>query len=502
MGGTATDKPRGSKFRRWARAAAMMLLAVMILPFVGLAVYILVCDGAGQREYEALLSELRAKGLPVEASDLAAPPVLDDQNAAVLYREAMDRLGEILKVAEEDTLGPPAPDHHFSVMSFTWIFQRSSTASPKSLQWFNRVLAPYTIEPSPKDVKALRAAIADCREALSLIEEGSRRPFCRFGASDEELTSYALRLAYLGTLLTGRARLRVLEGDIDAATGDILTALRLSRSLMSQPSFVMHIVGGRCEGFVLTQLYELPLRDRETIDALDVEIQAVSARDDFARALAAERIQDSRLFDTQIRDRHPILGMCRAAAYADVDELKAQIWHEVLHRENHPIQGRHDMVRAMSQFEELADLPYGEAAEGLRSLAQGRDGVSASDLVWRSRRRLLRGSGDREARLEVARAGLAVQRRRLDRGRYPDQLPGDFIDPFDGNPLRYRVDGDAAVIWSMGQDLADDGGAPTRALSHFRRRRPDGDIVWRIVAPSAQEKAREDGESRGPETDI
>ena len=209
-----------------------MLLAVMILPFVGLAVYILVCDGAGQREYEALLSELRAKGLPVEASDLAVPPVPDEQNAAVLYREAMDRLGEILKVAEEDTLGPPAPDHHFSVMSFTWIFQRSSTASPKSLQWFNRVLAPYTIEPSPKDVKALRAAIADCREALSLIEEGSRRPFCRFGASDEELTSYALRLAYLGTLLTGRARLRVLDafglgsGEARDGLGEVLALLR------------------------------------------------------------------------------------------------------------------------------------------------------------------------------------------------------------------------------------------------------------------------------------
>jgi len=79
---------------------------------------------------------------------------------------------------------------------------------------------------------------------------------------------------------------------------------------------------------------------------------------------------------------------------------------------------------------------------------------------------------ERRARLLIAKAWLAAQRHRLDHGRFPEQLPGDFVDPFDGKPLRYSLDDGALRIWSVGRDLDDDDGAP------WDPRTRDGDIVW------------------------
>jgi hypothetical protein len=41
----------------------------------------------------------------------------------------------------------------------------------------------------------------------------------------------------------------------------------------------------------------------------------------------------------------------------------------------------------------------------------------------------------------------------------PRFLPAVPIDPFDGKPLRYAVRQEECVVWSIGIDLADNGGS-------------------------------------------
>ena len=70
------------------------------------------------------------------------------------------------------------------------------------------------------------------------------------------------------------------------------------------------------------------------------------------------------------------------------------------------------------------------------------------------------------AQVRAARAGLAVERYRLAHGRYPetlDALVPEFLDavpedPFDGKPLRYQARANGFVVYSVGHDLADNGG--------------------------------------------
>ena len=71
-----------------------------------------------------------------------------------------------------------------------------------------------------------------------------------------------------------------------------------------------------------------------------------------------------------------------------------------------------------------------------------------------------------QAQLFSAIAAVAAERYRLRHGHWPDslnELVPDFLpsiaaDPFDGQPLRYKRLADGIVIYTIGPNLADDGG--------------------------------------------
>ncbi len=58
----------------------------------------------------------------------------------------------------------------------------------------------------------------------------------------------------------------------------------------------------------------------------------------------------------------------------------------------------------------------------------------------------------------------------------PDKVKEEIVDPFDGQTIRYRPDGDGYVLYSIGPDLKDDSGLPMRGK--------DGDIVFTLVQAS------------------
>ncbi|NCA83375.1 MAG: hypothetical protein EOM72_11640 [Opitutae bacterium] len=89
-----------------------------------------------------------------------------------------------------------------------------------------------------------------------------------------------------------------------------------------------------------------------------------------------------------------------------------------------------------------------------------------------------------QAQIDVARVGLALLRHKAALGSYPPSLAeidSTFLaeippDPFTGQPLVYRPEADGFLLYSLGQNLKDDGGTPespeTRESKAF-------DLVWR-----------------------
>jgi hypothetical protein len=104
----------------------------------------------------------------------------------------------------------------------------------------------------------------------------------------------------------------------------------------------------------------------------------------------------------------------------------------------------------------------------------------------------LRGFVKREMNIEAARqlalTAIALKRFQLKHGSYPENLSAlvpEYLsatptDPVDGSPLRYRRNGDDSfLLYSIGEDMSDDGGDPTSARSantlSWQRGR---DLVW------------------------
>jgi hypothetical protein len=99
------------------------------------------------------------------------------------------------------------------------------------------------------------------------------------------------------------------------------------------------------------------------------------------------------------------------------------------------------------------------------------------------------------AHIRTAEAAVAAERYRLARGRWPESLEdlvGGFIeaiptDPYTGDAIKLKADGEGLVVYSVGENGVDDGGDlkdRTDAQGHSR----PADIGFQLLAPATRGK--------------
>src|SRR5439155_15699761 len=89
--------------------------------------------------------------------------------------------------------------------------------------------------------------------------------------------------------------------------------------------------------------------------------------------------------------------------------------------------------------------------------------------------------------LRCAIVAVAAERYRLANGRWPETLAAVIpaylskipIDPFDGQPLRYRRLKDGVIIYTIGEDQKDNGGQRVR----IKAGAPDTDVGFQLWDP-------------------
>jgi hypothetical protein len=152
------------------------------------------------------------------------------------------------------------------------------------------------------------------------------------------------------------------------------------------------------------------------------------------------------------------------------------------------------LVRLLNASIEVGDDPR-RVLEVVRqfeqkALADGRVGTGEALALMALPTHEIEGELTRLASLRSARTALAIERYRLDNaGRLPDAL-ADLVptymdqlavDPFDGLELRYHGDYEAAVIYSVGTNLVDEGGD----VSPHSVGNPHGpDVSFTVLPPS------------------
>lgn len=456
--GSAKDR-RSLPSVRWLVIAGV----VVVLGFLRVHLW------AQPSESHWAVETLRAQGTVEDIADFGQPPIPDSENAAVVYRRAFDRLKTLL------------PEDQDALKAFT-----------------DRRAGPATEE----QVARVRDLVSDHEEMLAQIEEGSRQPRCTFDAQWERL--YNADLEYLGQmrsalwLLLARARMQAIDEEYDEAIGDLRTAIRFSVSAHGQPSLTCELVACVFEWMTIENVQDLcaaiPL-DARSADALRADLAAIRDKDTLDYALAAERV----LMLTTIRkartgevgfnissDDEPLyLPKHLRGLLIDFDEEER--W----------------CVEYFDKIEAFLACPYHEVHGDIDALqADAEANIESRRLVLLSLlfpaiSKAAAERAARGARIDVTRMGLAAYAYRAENGQWPDAPPVVFTDPFDGKPLRYRVDGDDVVIWSVDEDLVDDEGVPWRNEGILPRQ---GDLVWRLSGGNASGDGAPNDEASGEET--
>jgi hypothetical protein len=418
---------------------------------------------------------LAADGRPMQAAEILPPKVSDADNAAVLYQSAVLMLK-----------GQPAGD-----MS---LYERLTGRSSRSLG-----------EDERKQLISQEAVT----NALALVEQGTRRPACQFehdnGRVLEVEDAPALDdLRNLASLMMTRARCEVRAGNAAKAWDLLVTQLRVADSLRgdlsSSTQFTrLSLAAWACR--TMRWLCETAPPDRQHVRTIEDLLKQQDDLEPLIRAIDGERLLIGEWFFHLPRE-----------------ELDKTLWREKEQNKNNIAPPTLVKIEHRVSFLILAFKPrlvadhaaYLQLMRKRVQLLQGpyRTWRQAEEFMQISRRNFLAykligySGSDKEfysrllADMRVTRAGLALLQYKQAHSACPETLEalglGELIDPFTDKPLHYRPEGEGFVVYSVGDDLKDNGGAPRRERedSDPRRKPIEYDIVWRFPNPENRDKPK------------
>lgn len=413
---------------------------------------------------------LAAQQRPMRIEEIVPPQVPDSENAAVLYQSAV----LLLK-------SQPAGDKS--------LFERltNGRARPKTKAEINELIAQEAVT-----------------KAVSLIEQGTRRPMCWFDrndTSDLDITRMPqMEEEGLAYVLRDRAQFEIEAGHWDKAWDLILTQLRFASSLRWIPvprtqGLRQNRIARVCR--TIQELCETAPADREQYQALEDLLKQQDDVKPFIRALDAERLLIGERYFRLSRDElSKVLWKQMGGGGGDALPLPVV---KALHRlafnllafKPRLVADHAAYLRLMGKRVQLLQGPYRDPQEAKQFLNLSH---------WNALAEMLASSGGYERRgysgfaatLRLTRAGLALLQYQQAHGAFPETLEAlgleGLIDPYTEEPLHYRREGQGFVIYSVGEDRKDNDGTPQpeRRDSDPRRKPAAYDQVWRFPAPKSQ----------------
>lgn len=405
--------------------------------------------------------ELRAQGYPMSLKELDDSYRLPDgaDNAADFYMTAFSRYVEWDSEARE---GLP------------WIGKGGKRpARTESLEVSIRELAEQFL--------------AENEEALSLLHEAGGLAHCRYPVDLAEGPDLAMewlpdvrKSAFL-LCLEGLAACE--RGDPNQAMQSIRATLALGNSANS-PVLVHRLVGVAVQalayGSVERVLNRMPLTD-ERLQTLSEWIDTYRDDDGYRNALIGERCFGLSMFRFAAGSMSG-QGGPGGKVMAVLVALRKMV-------------GLHDRdmlsyIDLMQKQIDVVDLPNREwftVHGSMEDVVASGDGAGLlTKMLMPALGRVFQLDSRSVAHRRAAQTALAIERYRLAEGRLPRDL-SDLTpaylesvprDPFDGQELRYDVLAKGYVVYSIGEDLRDDGGAEKADDKRDGQNKPAWDVTF------------------------
>lgn len=330
-------------------------------------------------------------------------------------------------------------------------------------------------------VESNRVVVTKVQKAL---EAGRFKYIQDYSAGQETLLPHLAQVRRGVTLLLLDALLGAEEKDEARCVTNILSAVKLARTLDAEPLLVSWATRGRNLGMAANTvghaLSRMALSDKSCV-RLEQALRAAIATNYLPAALAGERAitidlfgvsgpsaaQEQLLFGTATPTpfQSTLAGIGRGTGFFVRDAefyLRAvdRCMEAVALPPPHSLKAR-EVMKEIELEMQAGFFPLS------RVFSVGAGAAVVRDCTER-------------ARAHMAIAALALERYRRARGELPrtiaDLVPqflaAELIDPFDGEPLRYRKLEQGYLLWSIGEDLQDNDGTPQPVNAGSARNRP------------------------------
>ncbi len=395
------------------------------------------------------LRELKKAGIPTTIEELIPPPIPDEENAALIYREIF----ETKKLLYEK-------------------YKESKWIPFKSTEPWDKIP-----EENQKKVIDLILNNSEFANLFKLFEEATSMEsqfFSReeyqdvqgFVAASSSLLSQARSSA---RLLTAKAKIEAESGEIEKALHTSLIALRLAKSLLNQPVLISQLVRMAINAVTLDNLKRV-LREGEgnltPYQSLINEIEEERKRNLTSSSLKGELI---------------IFGLpqfARLEKACSLELCSKGLWEEQ----------RLIYLQTMSRMISLTARPYWETTEEVKRLDEEiqnlpEEKASLTQLLMPALTRVFVQEARHDAMLGNAEIALTLRIYRVKNGHYPtklSELVPEIIqelpkDPFTGKSHIYRRLEEGFIVYSLGDNAKDDGGLSAKE-KHWKG---DFDIVWK-----------------------
>lgn len=443
-----------SRWQRWVWRAGVVLSGFIIL----IAVWRLTLN----RLIAAELAGIHENTYPVTLSELNRwyPRVPPGQNRAIVLGKAFDRL------SRQADLSRPVLD-------------KSAVPSSKNSS------------PTDPQERTVEDYLSGNGEALALLHEASDIPLSRFPIDLSTLS--ILPYPHLRNLLRSA---RLLETEAanhtecaspQLAIVSVESLFALSQSLVKEPLVRSHLARIDCQGIAVGSLQNLLSKTSLTDAQLEGFGSALAKADDqrgLARAFIGQRCIGIRGFN-MMRETMDLTALPVAHSLPLGQRLFVNLnvlfsspahlydlcgflqWDELSY------------LQLMDRYIQTAQMAFPErigAGRALRHSLERQGELHALSRAWlrgMNGSRIILKDATVTARLRTARVAIAIERFSLERGRLPRTLAeldpfGMRVmpdDPFNGRPLLYKRLAKGYTVYSVGEDVRDDGADETKDVT-------------------------------------
>lgn len=408
------------------------------------------------------LQKLKQAGIPTTLEELAPPEIPDSENAALVYQKV------------------------FGLMDNRDMEEIQSLPSYSDVtKW------------SEEQKKEIPLLIERNKEIYKLLEKATALPKCRFALRYEDGPGVRMfhisKLRMCARLLAVKSILEAENGQIEKGLNSCITGMKLSQSLSNQPVLINQLVRMAMNSLLLRSLEEILNKgdfDNRLYEELIKEMKRERESHLISFGLKGEgvlgglwiynRIKKGPIKDTSEKDTFELFSIFGMDKITGLEEMNKLIKEYLPFAEKDIVFHLQTILKLIS----LTKEPYWQVKDELKEIEKSivtlpKENYLLSEMLLPALVPAYTKEARSDALLGAAEIGIANRIYRQKYGKFADsltQLTPEILstlplDPFNGKDYIYRKTEKGFIVYSVGEDLKDDGGIEEKSSL-----KPD--IVW------------------------